>query len=365
MPFGRDGIQRPPLDACFGVDRLALLRECGPHAQGPSDFLVVRFAQLCVAMDSNERNFFCPSGVIATKMLYVAPMNIRLLASRALKSSPIVLLAALAFSGSVAASAATPNSIEGVWSFSGGAVDIVPAPNGMLEGIVVGSTTTFGSCPHPQGETIWTEMQLQPDGSFTGLHQWYKGAGASCVKDPTLGHTAWRVLTNAAGEESLKVCFNTPTTATPPMIAADGKEANVNYGCQVSTALAPPQTVGGAGSPGSGPGAITFSNTVVLPPATACVSQKSLKIALNDPKYDPLTEVVVKIGSKKVVDVKGVKTIKKGITLKKLPSGTYKISVVATTILKQKLTGSQTYKSCTKGSGKIKLKRVKVKAHHA
>jgi hypothetical protein len=79
-------------------------------------------------------------------------------------------------------------------------------------------------------------------------------------------------------------------------------------------------------------------------------------------KNDLLKEVVVKIGSKKVADVKGAKRIKKGITLKKLPTGTYKISVVATTILKQKLTRSQTYKSCTKGSGKIKLKRVK--GHH-
>jgi len=43
--------------------------------------------------------------------------------------------------------------------------------------------------------------------------------------------------------------------------------------------------------------------------------------------------------------------------------GTYKISVVATTVLKQHLTGSQTYKSCTKGSGKIKLKGGK-KHHH-
>jgi hypothetical protein len=293
-------------------------------------------------------------------MLYVPPMNIRLLARRALKSSPVALLAVLAFSGSVAA--ATPSSIEGVWEFSGGAVAIQPAANGTLEGVVVSSTTTFGTCPHPEGEDIWTEMQLQPDGSYSGLHQWYKGEGASCVKDPTLGHTAWRVLTSSSGERSLKVCFNTPTSGTLPTIAADGKETNVTYGCEVSKPLAPPQTVEGEGTGKGGPGAITFSKTVVLPPATGCVAQSSLKIALKDPKYDPLTEVVVKIGSKKVADIKGVKTIKKGITLKKLPTGTYKISVVATTILKQKLTGSQTYKACTKGSGKIKLKGSK--KHH-
>jgi hypothetical protein len=48
--------------------------------------------------------------------------------------------------------------------------------------------------------------------------------------------------------------------------------------------------------------------------------------------------------------------------LKKLPSsGSYKVSVVATTILKQKLSGSQSYKACAKGSGKIKLKGSKKK----
>ena len=36
---------------------------------------------------------------------------------------------------------------------------------------------------------------------------------------------------------------------------------------------------------------------------------------------------------------------------------------MATTVLNQHLSGSHTYKSCTKGSGKIKLKRVK-KHHH-
>jgi len=83
-----------------------------------------------------------------------------------------------------------------------------------------------------------------------------------------------------------------------------------------------------------------------------------------NPKYDPHTEVLVKINGKKVTDVKGIKLLKKGITLKKLPSGTYKISVVATTVLKQHLSGSQTYKSCTTGSGTIGLKRVKKHHHH-
>ena len=112
-----------------------------------------------------------------------------------------------------------------------------------------------------------------------------------------------------------------------------------------------------------GPGTITFPHAVVLPKPTACVSQTSLKIRFKDPKYDPLKEVVVKLNGKKVADVKGTKRLKKGVTLTKLPTGTYKIGVVATTVLNQRLIGSQTYKACTKASSKIKLHSGK-KAHH-
>ena len=52
--------------------------------------------------------------------------------------------------------------------------------------------------------------------------------------------------------------------------------------------------------------------------------------------------MLVKLNGKQVADVKGVKRIKKGVKLTSLPtSGTYKVSVVATTILKQRLTGEQ------------------------
>jgi hypothetical protein len=289
-------------------------------------------------------------------MLYVAPMNIRPLARRALTSSPIVLLAVLAFSGSAGAATAT-SEIEGTWSFSGGAVTIGPAASGgTLQGTVV-EPTTFAACSHPAGEVMWTNMTLQADGSFAGLHQWYRGYGATCEKAAT-GLTAWRVLTNSSGAHVLKVCFSNPGDTSQPTIAADGKEANVTYGCYESNPLAPPSATTTTTTTGSG--GVSFSKTVVLP--TGCVAQSSLKIALKDPKYDSLTEVVVKLNGKQVADVKGIKRLKKGITLTKLPSGTDKIGVTATTVLKQQLTGSQTYKSCTKGSGKIKLK--KVKHHH-
>lgn len=73
----------------------------------------------------------------------------------------------------------------------------------------------------------------------------------------------------------------------------------------------------------------------------ACV--RICRLALHNLLIDQIS-VVVQIGGKQVTLVKGVKFLKKGITLKKLPTGTYKISIVAT-VLKQHLSGSQTYKS--------------------
>src|ERR1700728_3933547 len=123
-------------------------------------------------MQRNAHRFLRLSGAIASEMLYVPPMNIRPLARRALKSSPVVLLAVLAFSGS--AGAAT-NEIEGVWSFEHGSVAIQPQPNGTFTGTVA-TETQFAECPHLVGEEMWTGMTQQPDGSFWGFHKWFVDA---------------------------------------------------------------------------------------------------------------------------------------------------------------------------------------------
>jgi hypothetical protein len=314
-------------------------------------------------MRGDDQKIVRQSGVTASKILYVAAMNIRSLALRALTSLPIALLATLAFSAS--AGAAT-NEIEGVWSFNGGSVAIQPLSNGTFQGTVV-TPTKFASCEHPAEQLMWTNMTPQADGSFWGLHQWYKGEGSTCEEDPVPGPTAWRVLHESNGAPYLLVCFSHPGTSQPK-IAPDGTATEDTFGCEKSTPLASPSEVevsGKGGPSGSGgSGAITFNKTVVLPTTTACVSQSSLKIKLEDPKYDPLEQILVKIAGKQAADVKGVKALakalKKGITLTNLPSGTYKVNVTATTVLKQQLTGSQTYKACTTGSGNIKLK----KTHH-
>ena len=70
-------------------------------------------------------------------------------------------MASLLCAGAATEGAAGAASIEGVWSFNGGAVDIVGQPNGMLVGIVT-VPTKFTLCVHPVGEKMWIEMKC-PD----------------------------------------------------------------------------------------------------------------------------------------------------------------------------------------------------------
>jgi hypothetical protein len=244
-----------------------------------------------------------------------------------------------------AGSAHAASNLEGVWSFGGGEIAIQPLSNGTFVGTVV-TETKFAQCTHPVGQQIWAGMTLQADGSFWGLHQWYYET-ASCALNPTLGPTAWRVLQASDGSRFLRVCFSTPGSSQPT-IAANGDPSNpseyaafhVTYGCDDS-ALEAPLPTGGSGSSGSG----GFGKAVILP-VTSCVEQGSLKIELRDPKFDPLKAVTIRVKGKLVASVHGAKRLKRGIVLRGLPSGTYTLKIVATTVLGHKLAGSRTYRAC-------------------
>lgn len=252
-----------------------------------------------------------------------------------------------------AAPAGATSEIEGVWSFNGGQVAIQSAPGGTFLGTVV-TTTRFAQCPHQAGEQMWTQMRPQPDGSYWGLHQWlFEG---TCEPNPLLGPTAWRVLQAAGGVKTLQVCFSEPGK-TQPTIAPDGAVANATYGCSESAPTAPLPVVANSGSGTSGAEQISFPKTVVLPKATLCVRRRSLKIQLRDPKYDPLKEVVVQIGHRRIADVRGVARLRRGIVLKGLPTGSYTVRVLAITVLDQRLSGRRVYRSCEKrSSGNVPLR---------
>jgi hypothetical protein len=265
-----------------------------------------------------------------------------------------------------AAPAGASSEIEGIWSFNGGEVAIHPVSGGTFTGVVV-TPTKFAECSHQTGEEMWTHISPQPDGSFWGFHQWL--FEQTCAANPVLGPTAWRVLQTPAGTRYLKVCFSEPGR-TQPTIASSGANANTTYPCSNSAPTAPLPVIvsGSAGTKRGGSQSaeqISFAGTLRLPRAAVCVRQGSLKIKIKDPRYDPLKEVVVRIKHRKIADVHGLKRLKRGIVLKGLPSGAYTLTIVATTILDQKLSGKRTYHSCRRrhATSKVRLHNRRPRKH--
>ena len=244
------------------------------------------------------------------------------------------------------ASASPTSPIEEVWSFNDGEVAIQAQAGGIFVGTIV-APTNFAQCTHPVGEQMWTGIRPQPDGSYWGLHQWYFET-TECLRNPTLGLTAWRVLEAANGTHYLLVCFSSPG-GPQPTIAPNGAVANVTYGCRESARVAPvPVQV----APTSSAGVRSFTRAVTLPSAHECFSRRVFQIHLWDPKYDPLKEVVVTIRGRRVAVARRGKVFAATINLKALPRGTFTVEVDATTVLGHHLSGNRTYHTCVKKASK-------------
>jgi hypothetical protein len=239
------------------------------------------------------------------------------------------------------APAGADSPIEGVWSFNGGKVAIQAQGNGVFDGTVV-APTKFTECFHAVGEQMWSQIRLQPDGSYWGLHQWYFDS-KDCIPNPRLGPTAWRVLTTTSGSRFLRVCFSDPS-GPQPTIAPSGTKANVTYGCVDSALIAPLPAV---------PNTRGLADIVSLPSNKGCFGRKALRIHLRQPKNDPLKKVVVTINGRKAkgrrITVKRHKgVIVTTIIIRHLPQGTFTVKVRATTVLGNHLVGKRTYHSCRK-----------------
>jgi hypothetical protein len=239
----------------------------------------------------------------------------------------LVAVVALSLLGVGAVSANAASSIEGVWSFNGGEIAIQPAAEGTYQGTVV-TETKFAECTHPVNQVIWTDMRLQPDGSYWGFHQWYFES-AGCALNTTLGPTAWRVM-EGNGTRSLLVCLSSPGTSQPT-IAANGAESGDTYGC-VSSA---PATVGVA----------TFK-LASLPSSKKCLSFRHFKIHLRDPQNDAFKNVVITLRGKRLATTReGAYTVAT-VNLRGLPRGAFTVKIRATTVLGQHISGSRTYHTC-------------------
>ena len=224
--------------------------------------------------------------------------------------------------------------IEAVWSFSGGQVAVQAQPDGTFLGTVI-RQTTFATCPHRNGEQMWTEVRAQPDGQYFGKHVWYNNA--DCSPTPNKGNTAFRVLTKPDGAKFLRVCFAGPENPElQPTIAADGSSANTTTDCSDSDLVAPlSQTK---------PSVTTISN---LPSARRCRSRRSFRIRLKEPPGDALKSAVVYLRGKVIARRSGNR-LTAPVNLTNLPRGRYTVKITAKTVLGKTITGTRRYRTCAR-----------------
>ncbi len=256
----------------------------------------------------------------------------------------VLLLIAVALTLVVSiASAGAAASIEGVWSFEHGQIDVKALPNGTFEGIVA-EETRFGECPHQVEQAIWTDITPQADGSYWGYHHWFF-QNDGCKPNPEPGRTAWRVLEASDGSKYLLVCLSNPGPSEPqPTIAANGTDTGASYGCIKSNLTAP--------LPGSGvKGEI---ERLSFPSAKKCLSMRRFQIHLADPKYDPFKTVRVTIKGHKIATSRHGKYVVATINLTGFKQGKFTIKITATTVLGHHLSGSRTYHTCAKKAKKSK-----------
>ena len=170
--------------------------------------------------------------------------------------------------------ASAASSIEGVWSFNGGKVAVQGQPDGSFIGTVV-EPTKFSTCLHPAGEEMWTQMRLQPDGSYWGLHQWFY-EDAACTPNPTLGKTTWRVIEQGSSR-FLRVCFSEPGSESQPTIAADGTTTGATFGCSDSALVSDLPAVEQSKA----------GKYLVLPASASCLARPKLTVRVLQPEGDP------------------------------------------------------------------------------
>ena len=248
---------------------------------------------------------------------------------------PRIVLASLALLlASPAAAAAQSADVEAVWSFSGGQVAVQAQPDGSFVGTIV-RTTTLAECPHPVGEQMWTGIARQGDGSYWGAHQWFRNGSCEPIER---GRIALRVLAKPDGTKFLRVCFAKPETPeVQPKIAPDGTSTDVNDECRDSDLVA-----------ALAAGTLSVTSIATLPSQgrRRCLSRRSFRIRLREPRGDALRSATVSVNGRRVA-TRRLGRITAPVNLRGLPKGRYTVRIRAVTVLGRTISGSRRYRTCT------------------
>lgn len=249
--------------------------------------------------------------------------------------APRAALLALALTLLAAAPAAAQNSpIEGVWTFSGGEIAVDKQGEGWVGTVI--RPTQLSECTHQNGEQIWADIRLQPDGSYWGKHQYFNTSDCSFINR---GNTAYRVL-NVNGQTFLRVCFSKPDTPElQPKIAEDGSNTDTNDGCRDSEFVAPLPTTQPK---------ITQIVSGLPPAKKGCSSRRRFPIRLKEPPGDALKSATITLGKKKLPVTESGGRLRSVVDLRGLPRGRYTLKIVARTHRGRTISGSRRYRTCGK-----------------
>jgi hypothetical protein len=248
----------------------------------------------------------------------------------------VLPIAAVAIALALPAGARAAADIEAVWSFSGGQVAVDAQADGTFLGTVI-RETTIATCAHAVGEQMWIGLRPQADGQYWGGHQWFREP--SCEPIAQRGNTAYRVLARPDGGRFLRVCFSRPETPeVQPKIAPDGSSTDVNRGCVDSDLVSPLP----AGRPAL--------NTIVTLPRQGrrrCLSRRSFRIRLKEPRGDALSTASVYVNGRRV-EVRTGDRVTAPINLRGLPKGRYTVRITAKTVRGRTITGTRKYRTCAR-----------------
>lgn len=220
------------------------------------------------------------------------------------------------------------NDIVGLWNFNGGIVGVTKNADKSFTGTVVKATTT-GTCGHPVGERMWTDVRLAGNLNFFGKHVWF--LTTPCRPAPSAGSTAWKIFVDVNNKRFLRGCYASwsNTTLQPQIDVAGHADVGPGGTCIDSYAV---------------PAKRSTIKQIVKFPDLKCVGSR-LKLTFTDPPTDAIAAVQVYAGTAR-------KTFKRtkmaAATVRpKAAGGTVKIKVIAKTLLGNKITGSKTYTACT------------------
>lgn len=182
-----------------------------------------------------------------------------------------------------------------------------------------------------------TSGLLTPAGCFRDLPGMSVGCGAQIdglgqSRAVTTSPDGRNVYATGQGDNAIVVFSRELPPADPPAATAGG-------GTPTS---APPTPVAPASAK---PAAVTFASVTTLPSAKRCVSRRSFRIRLRQPKGTKLASATVKVNGKTATTRKGAK-LTAPIDLRGLPKGKVTVAIAIKLADGRTVRGTRTYRTC-------------------